>query len=203
MKHQRLPHEAMIRRSRRILAAVVFAAFALLLLAVIPRGVMKQESPGVQSGITQLQQQAELKPATPPEKPAAIKIAPQAVNEASVKASPAASGMRVFVDPVTGQIREPEAGEEQELSRQQEREAFREGRMNPRGERHVTAAAPIYLPNGAVGMQLGEDQMTYSVAKVNPDGTLSTDCLPNRQVATQWLKSSRQTPARKEKLDEK
>jgi hypothetical protein len=205
MKFQSLTHEALIRRSRRIFAAVVFAAFALLLLAVITGGVMKQAPPRSQIVVSQPQHQAPLKPASQLEKPVTTKSAPQEVNEAAPKASPAASGMRVFVDPATGQIREPEAWEEQELSRQQQREALREGRMNPRGERQMTSAAPIYLPSGAVGMQLGEDQMNYSAAKVNPDGTLSTECLPGRQAADKWIKSDAKhsTPVRKEKLDEK
>jgi hypothetical protein len=203
MKYQRLPHEASIRRSRWIFAALVFAACALLLLAVIPGGVMKQAPPHAQIAVSQPQHQAPLQTASQPEKPVATNSAPQKVNEAAPKSLPVASGMRVFVDPVTGQMREPEAWEEQELSRQQQREALREGRVNPRGERQMTSAAPIYHPSGAVGMQLGEDQMSYSVAKVNPDGTLSTDCLPNQQAASKWLKSSGQTPVRKEKLDEK
>lgn len=205
MKYRRFTHEVLIHRSRRILAAVVVAAFALLLLAVIPRGGMKQESPRAQRGITQPQQQASLKPATQPEKPAAIKTAPHIVNKPSVKASSAASGMRVFIDPATGQLREPEAWEEQALSNQQLNKASREGRMNLREENQMTSGEPIYLPNGAVGMQLGEDQMNYSVARVNPDGSLSTECLPSKQAATQWLKNGAKNPppVRKENLNEK
>jgi len=113
--------------------------------------------------------------------------------------------MRVFVDPATGQIREPEGWEEQALSSQQLNKASREGRMNLREETQMTSGAPIYLPNGAVGMQLGEDQMNYSVARVNPDGSLSTECLPSKQAATQWLKSGAKNrpPVRKENLNEK
>jgi hypothetical protein len=97
-----------------------------------------------------------------PQKPAAAAVKPVAPPAA------ASEGMRVFIDPATGKIREPEASEVQQLT-------------PSTGLRAAPMAAPMAVPvtgpGGAAGLILGETQMVYSVATRNPDGSISFQCV--------------------------
>jgi hypothetical protein len=203
MKHQRLTHGALsIPRYRWLKAAFIVAAFALLALAVLPRTVAKKAQPQAQSGMSKSQEQAAVKPTPQLKNQAAVKTTPKLQNQAAVKTLPSAeNGIRVFKDPVTGELRAPEPGEEQELSQQQS------ALTGPRRLRVQLQQTPVLMSHisGATGMTLGEDQMSYSMAKKNPDGSLSMDCVSGSQAADKWLKSKPKNPlpVRKEKLDEK
>jgi hypothetical protein len=152
-----------------LIAGVALAVIALLAVATAPgpasRGDQATAAPASQSD----------HPAKPVEKQAA-----QAKR--AMPAAPATqagdSGQRVFIDPATGKLREPEPGEIAALQ--------------PAAKRSLrAAAAPEMLagPGGAVGMAVSEDAMSYSVATVNPDGTLSTVCVTGKAKAEGIVKS--------------
>jgi len=90
------------------------------------------------------------------------------------KAAP--KGLVVFIDPVTGKIRQPEAAEI-------------EGLVSPPAA--PGAAAPLverplvmkYGPAGAVGVVLDSRFESFMVVTKKPDGTLSMDCLDGKKKA--------------------
>ncbi len=96
-------------------------------------------------------------------------------NKDSV-AKPAASttqqgGIVVFIDPVTGQIRQPDPSEIGNL-------------VNSTGPApKAPAPALIQGPGGAVGARLGSDAMTYMVVTTTPDGKLDMDCVTGEKAA--------------------
>jgi hypothetical protein len=110
------------------------------------------------------------KTAAPPEKPAAS--AP-AQSEAVKPVQPSGletagqAGVRAFIDPATGQLREPTPEEAAALSKAGFR-AFALA-MEPKVVQH---------PNGMLSAQLGEEYMNDVVVRKNPDGTLSWVCVP-------------------------
>jgi len=90
-------------------------------------------------------------------------------------ATGASSGMVVFIDPATGQIRQPDASEIG-------------GLVSPAGSvapKAPASAAPAMLqgPGGAVGARLGEDSLTYMVVTTAPDGKLAMDCVTGEKAA--------------------
>ena len=114
-------------------------------------------------------------PATPQESKKSTTPAANSTSKDSA-AKPAAStaqqgGIVVFIDPVTGQIRQPDPSEIGAL-------------VTP------TAPAPkapepalIQGPGGAVGARLGGDAMTYMVVTTTPDGKLDMDCVTGEKAA--------------------
>jgi hypothetical protein len=109
----------------------------------------------------------------------AKKAAAQQSDPKKPVATPAGgSGQRVFKDPVTGQLRAPEPGEVEALQ--------------PVARRAQQAAAvqqQIAGPGGAIGMAVPEEAMSYSVATLNPDGTVSTACVTGKAKAEAIVKS--------------
>lgn len=99
-----------------------------------------------------------------------------------------APGMRVFIDPRTGQIRQPDPEELQIVSSQL-----------------VEAPQRIVSSTGLDGLRLTENQMIYSVARKNPDGTVTFDCVDGRPAAVRVLEQPAQskTAASKETGDVK
>ena len=139
------------------------------------------------------------------------------------KAAPSVGGIRVFIDPITGAIREPTPEELQALSTVpssaasglqtlthrsgavglvlgEDQTVRATGKLN---EKPQTAAidseGPQLLthPSGAEGILLGEDQMVYSVATIGPDGKLKMDCITGKNNAETKVKA----PPRKEASD--
>ena len=104
-----------------------------------------------------------------PQKPAAAAVQPPAAPQAG------APGMRVFIDPATGKLREPEQSDIQQLA--------------PAVGFHAlqAPAAPLQGPGGAVGMRLDDSQMVYSVATKNPDGSISFECVTGPANASKAL----------------
>ena len=125
-------------------------------------------------------EQARQAAAKPPEpqKPAAKPSEPP--TPAASPASPAGdSGQRAFIDPATGQLREPTPDEVAALEAAAPRKP-------------LTLASPPQFkqgPGGAVGMAVPEDLMSYSVAAINPDGTVSTVCVTGKAKAEGIVKS--------------
>jgi hypothetical protein len=199
MKDQRITNGTpSIRRSCWLKAVLITAAVAALSISIIPGEKTEKAQPqAIFRPATQMVAQ------TAPQPQPQQKGTPQIRNQAVAKAASGADGMMAFIDPETGQIREPEAWEAEQLARTQA-EAAKQRALTLRGGRRERRAT-LYHPSGAVGMEVGEDQMSYSIASVNSDGTLSMDCLPGRQAAEKRVKSSAKHPAPigKEKLDEK
>ena len=105
-----------IRRSRWLEAALITAAIAALSISIISGGKTEKAQP---QAISQPQIQMAAQTAPQPPKQQVEKRTPQSQNQAAAKAAPGAGGMMIFVDPETGQIREPESGEAEELARTQ------------------------------------------------------------------------------------
>jgi hypothetical protein len=82
-----------------------------------------------------------------------------------------ANGVVVFVDPATGQIRQPDPSEIGALVTP----------TNPAPK----APEPGLMqgPGGAVGAKLGPDAMTYMVVTTSPDGKLALDCVDGEKAA--------------------
>ena len=113
---------------------------------------------------------------------------PPAPQKSPTTAKPAsAAGSVVFIDPVTGKIRQPDASEI--------------GALAP------AAAAPSAAPkaptepsliqglNGAVGIKLGEDTFSYAVATITPEGSVAVDCVSGDQNAAKRVVAAKPAPA--------
>ena len=83
-------------------------------------------------------------------------------------AAQADEGVRVVRDPETGKLRAPTADEARDLDARE-----------PRGAA-LRRAAPRarVLNNGTIALEVGEDHMMSSVARVNADGSLDRYCVP-------------------------
>ena len=84
--------------------------------------------------------------------------------------------MIVVRDPDTGQLRAPTA---------KEIEALRAARVAPALATAATATPSTTvetLPSGRIRAQLGPEYFRYSVVRKNPDGSLSSDCVPASKV---------------------
>ena len=100
----------------------------------------------------------------------AAKPATSAPAQAQGTAAAAADqpGVRAFIDPTTGRLREPTPEETAALTR------FLAAALALPGPPQIVQHA-----NGALSAQLGEDYMNDVVVRRNPDGTLSWVCVPH------------------------
>jgi hypothetical protein len=110
------------------------------------------------------------KAAAPPQQPAAP--APAQNVPATPALAPAAEpagqdGMRAFIDPATGQLRQPTPEEAAALHR-----------FVLRALTIPTTAQVVSYPNGMLSALLGDEYMNDVVVRKNPDGTLSWVCVP-------------------------
>jgi hypothetical protein len=105
-------------------------------------------------------------------------------EKATPKAAPAspAGGLVVFIDPVTGQIRQPEAAEIGTLSAPPQA-----GVINA-----APSAAQQHTPvvhrefrgaGGVIGVKLGDESLSYMVVSKTPDGKLAEDCVTGGEAA--------------------
>lgn len=125
-------------------------------------------------------------------------------------------GLRVATDPETGQLRAPTAEENAALDAAAASQRKAAGRTAQR----AAAPVPTLLANGTMMVELGEDSMMYSVARVNAQGKLERACVQGGEARDQALKApasfaapvqaskrvqvaSRTVKAAKESLDEK
>ena len=108
-------------------------------------------------------------------KPAGGDAVNKSVAAAPAKPAPAASGVVVFKDPVTGQIRQPEAAEIRQLL--QQAPVGKAAPMQTEAVRHLSG------PRGEVGMTLPESSMISVVVTKGADGKLATECVGGGQAA--------------------
>lgn len=85
-----------------------------------------------------------------------------------------ANGLTAFIDPDTGQLREPTAEELAALANSQ-LDATRSAPTN--------ATTPIVAPSGIQGLTLGDEQMTFTVVTRAPDGTLAIEHAAGKTAA--------------------
>ena len=115
--------------------------------------------------------------------------APKATAPAQAAPAPAlaaGAGQRAFIDPKTGQLREPEPGEIAALNAAAARTA------------PGTLAAAVELkagPGGAVGMMVPEELLSYSVATISPDGSVSMACVDGKKAADAAVRAPKPTQA--------
>ncbi len=118
----------------------------------------------------------------PPRPPDAKEGPPAATKAAPAPAAPAsraAGGFVVFVDPVTGKIRQPDAAEIGALT------------APPPGAAAPAAVEPPlemrYGPGGAVGVVLDSRFESFVVVTKQPDGTLATSCVTGGRKADETV----------------
>ena len=99
-----------------------------------------------------------------------------AVTLGAPLAARAAEAMRVVQDPVTGELRAPNAVEAAAFAKAEAQ--LRAGSGLPAVQKQIE----IRYPDGTVETKLGEDTMLYSVVQQNADGSLTMDCLPSAQA---------------------
>ncbi len=93
--------------------------------------------------------------------------------------------MRAFVDPLTGQLREPTPEEARALS-----EAVRKAAAP-----EPVDFEPVRHPDGMVSVDLKGAFMSHVVIYRNPDGSFSTRCIPASQAGAYAPKPVPTTPA--------
>ena len=127
--------------------------------------------------------------------PSASKEEP-AAHDSAAPVAPAAAGLVVFVDPVTGKLRQPDAAEIRALT------APRPGSAAARG-----VQAPLEMksgPGGAVGIVLDSRYEAFMVVTKAPDGRLVTSCLTGeRHAAEAAADGAKPAPKAAVTLDEK
>lgn len=99
------------------------------------------------------------------------------------------SGMRVFKDPATGQLRAPTAEESAALDAQDKAIQTNKGGRQATQARAKRAVA-VVRPDGSKTMTLDESSMTYSVATRNADGTLDMACVTGEQAAEKLVNAA-------------
>jgi hypothetical protein len=118
--------------------------------------------------------------------------APKAEKKKSPRAS-GAGGLVVFVDPVTGEIREPDAAEIGDL-------------LSPPGaaaSREIPEDRPLVMktgPGGAVGVVLDSRFESFLVVTKTPDGKLAMECVTGGKKADEIVAAGAKKTA---KPDEK
>ena len=111
-------------------------------------------------------------------KPAATAAAPADAAKAPA-ATPAETagqaGMKAYIDPATGKLREPNADEAAAVA----------AAAKVKGREALKAAPePVVIQHagGMVSAQLGEEYMEDVVVRKNADGTLAFQCVPRSQA---------------------
>jgi hypothetical protein len=104
-------------------------------------------------------------------------------------ATQAAEALRVVRDPVTGEMRGPNAAEAAAFQKA-------EAQLRLGNSKTTTTKGPVEIryPDGTIETKLGEDSMMYSVVRANEDGTLAMQCLPAKE-AKAFVKSAKSTAA--------
>ena len=92
--------------------------------------------------------------------------------------------MRVVRDPLTGEMRAPNAAESAAFEKA-------EAQLRLRSGKPVVQPAEVRYPDGTIETKLGDDTMMYAVVASAADGSLTFDCLPAK--ATQKLMLSKKT----------
>jgi hypothetical protein len=109
-----------------------------------------------------------------------------------------AAGVMVFIDPATGKMVQPTEAQIGSLA------------PSPAPQAGPKAKAPVVTiqgPGGAVGMVLGPESLSYSIATRTADGKIALDCVTGNQAAERMVagesSTSKATPKEKGPIDEK
>lgn len=136
-------------------------------------------------GVSSAFAQVAIRPADPQSQPKVEKKTEQKKPEANSDVKPAtpapasSGGVMVFIDPVTHQIRQPDASEIGALT---------QGNVVTNSLSTTTAApVKIYGPGAGFGIKLDDSTMSYSLATVGADGKLNMDCVTGDKAATDAL----------------
>ena len=116
-----------------------------------------------------------------PKKPAAA-TPPGPAEKAAKPAAAGAANMVVTRDPETGEIRNATAEERAKLLDRRPQAAPSEPRV-------------VVLPDGTRMVELGEDSTNYTVARRNPDGTVTQTCVEGPDAAAGARKPKTEAPA--------
>ncbi|HEY1089569.1 MAG TPA: hypothetical protein VGE47_00615 [Burkholderiaceae bacterium] len=92
-------------------------------------------------------------------------------------AATAADALRVVRDPVTGELRAPNAAEAAAMEKA-------EAQLRLGSKATPKAPVEIQYPDGSVERKLGEDTMLFSVVSSDAKGNLNFACLPAEQART-------------------
>jgi hypothetical protein len=105
--------------------------------------------------------------------------------------APSAAGQRAFIDPATGQLRQPE---HEELAAIAAEAAAAPARRT--AARSAGAAAQMFGTDGSVSATVPEELHTFTVATRGPDGRLVIDHAQGRTNAARMVKanSAKNTP---------
>lgn len=120
-------------------------------------------------------------------KPAVLALA-VALSVGVPMAAHAADALREVRDPVTGEIRSPNAAEVAAFQKAEAQLRLGSGKAAAKGP------VDIRYPDGTIETKLGQDSMMYSVVRANEDGSLNLQCLPAKE-AKAFVKSSKSAAA--------
>ncbi len=98
-------------------------------------------------------------------------------------------GLRVFRDPVTGQLRAPTAAEVKALEAAAPKSAAKSGALGV--NTRTLNPKPIRHANGAVEQELTDNDMSYSVATRNADGSANLYCVTGADTAAKVMKGQK------------
>ena len=98
-----------------------------------------------------------------------------------------ALGQQAAVDPATGKLRQPTAQEMKELLQG----------LAPMLNQSVEGLQLIHLPDGTVGVDLQDRFQNATIAKINPDGTASQECVSTVQEAEAFLRNEKSAASAK------
>jgi hypothetical protein len=122
---------------------------------------------------------AQTKSSTPAKKKTTTATKQAAAQTSEPQADP---GQRVFIDPVTKKMRQPDQSEIDALNAA--------GKQKKAGHKAAVAAKAPVSPTGSNLMAVDEDQMMYSVATKSSDGKVVTGCVDGKTKAEAVVKSS-------------
>jgi hypothetical protein len=139
--------------------------------------------------------------AAPKDSKSAAQAAPSRESEnkapQATTAGANAAGVMVFIDPASGRIVQPTELQMVKLAPSPER-------ARPKAKAPVVT---IQGPGGAVGMVLGPESLSYSIATRTADGKIALDCVTGEQAADRIVAGEasniKATPKAKAPLDEK
>lgn len=115
---------------------------------------------------------------------------PEAVarHDAALPATSLQSGQRVFIDPRTRRVREAAPEEIQALL----------GPAESRGDE--AGFTPVFHADGTISVELGGEFLNFSVARVNPDGSLTQECFKSQAELGAFLRGETTPATKKEEL---
>lgn len=112
------------------------------------------------------------------------------------QAPSAQSGATIAKDPVTGELRAPTAKEAAELGRLRAARQSATGIKRRQSAEEITTGEEFVAPGGGIALRLPEESMSHTVMHKNPDGSLSTICLPSKSSAELAVKRGPSAGAR-------